>query len=134
MPLHDFQCPLGHVSEHSVPAGTEEEMCFCGRWARKVFLRFPLSRVVDVSYQSPIDGRPITTKAAREEDLARSECLPYDPGMRQDAERRRAASEAAFDRSVEETVEAEIHRMPARKREKLAAELEAGVDAAVTRG
>ena len=32
-------------------------------------------------YQSPIDGRPITSRTARKEDLKRNGCVPYEPSL-----------------------------------------------------
>jgi hypothetical protein len=33
-------------------------------------------------YQSPIDGRPITSRSHRREDLKRNNCVPYEPSMK----------------------------------------------------
>ena len=83
----------------------------------------------DICYDSPVDGRPITSKAARADDLARSNCIEYDPGMKQDRERRIAESDAKLDSSVERHVEEAFFKMPSAKREKLANELVAGATA-----
>lgn len=138
MPLHSFICPNRHLSELYQPLDglREYEACpepGCGQQAQKHFLRAPLARVEKVEYQSPIDGRPITTKYGRLEDLARSNCVEYDPGMKEDYLRRRKASEEAIDRRVDAIVEQEIHGMGARKRERLEAELRNGADVAFER-
>lgn len=135
MPLHDFQCAKGHVTEHQVRAGTELQECGdCGGWAWKVFLTPPMGFVQkDICYDSPVDGRPVTSRHGRMNDLARTGCIPYEPGMRQDMERNRRDEDTALDRSVDETVEAEVARMPARKRETLEQELRAGASVEVTR-
>lgn len=83
----------------------------------------------DVCYDSPIDGRPITSHAARREDMARAGCIEYEPGMKQDADRRVREQEAALEASIDRQVDAEYERMPARKREVLANEMAAGVTA-----
>lgn len=31
-------------------------------------------------YKSPIDGRVISSRSARREDMARNNCVPYEPG------------------------------------------------------
>lgn len=133
MPLHDFQCPVGHVFDQLVPAGTEALICrVCPGTvtALKVFLRAPAAFVrQDICYDSPIDGRPITNMQARLEDLARSDCVPYEEGIKQDQERIKRESEASLERSFDETVEREIATMPSRKLEKLSAELEGGMSA-----
>lgn len=81
----------------------------------------------DCHYTSPIDGREITSRQQRADDLARHDCIEYDPLMKQDAERRRVESETALEKSVDATIEREIHTMPARQRETLVSELQNGV-------
>lgn len=97
----------------------------------KRFIDIPMMAIVqpDICYDSPIDGRPITNKYARIEDLARNGCQEYDPGMRIDQDRRVKESDERLERSFEKSIEREIALMPARKREKLQAELEGGVTA-----
>lgn len=96
--------------------------------AGKRVLEVPLFfGVRDIHYDSPIDGRPITSMAARREDLARSGCVEYDPEMRKDANRRIQEADEKLDKSVDNLVEAEFARMPSAKKEKLAAELESGL-------
>lgn len=134
MPLHDFRCERGHVTEEYVAQGVDEITCACYLPARKVFLVAPMAFVqADICYDSPIDGRPITNKQARAEDLARSGCIPYDPEMKKDYQRRLAREEAALEAAVDQTVEAELAAMPSRKREKLEAELQGGMTAEMTR-
>lgn len=77
----------------------------------------------DVCYDSPIDGRPITSWQARQEDLKRHGCRPYDPEMKTDAARFRQAQDDALDRSIEVQVEETIEKMPTAKRGKLYSEL-----------
>ena len=135
MPTYEFRCPEGHkfdrvlrVADYNVPQG-----CDCGLYAQRQ-ISIPMVFVSqDIRYESPIDGKVITTSQQRKEDLARHGCIEYDPEMRKDAERKRAASDAALDKAVDETVEREIHSMPARSREKLAAEFEGGITAEVVR-
>ena len=81
----------------------------------------------DIHYQSPIDGRVIRTKHEREDDLKRNGCIEYDPEMKKDSQRRRAESDAALDRSIDESVERDFAKMPGAQRERLANELNAGV-------
>lgn len=49
------------------------------------------------AYRSPIDGRVIDGRKQRREDLKRHGCVEYDPGMKQDAGRRRQGSERCLD-------------------------------------
>jgi len=85
--------------------------------------------IKDVCYDSPIDGRPITSMAARRDDLARSGCVEYDPEMKTDAARRRKEKDDALDASVDQLVEREFAVMPAKKKELLAAEMQSGMTA-----
>lgn len=79
-------------------------------------------------YTSPIDGRLISGKAQRREDLKRNGCRPYEEGERQEAQRRREQDDARLERNVNETVERWWHEAPTQKREALARDLMAGAD------
>lgn len=93
----------------------------------------PHNRMVELpSYQSPITGKWIDGRVARRNDLAASNCVEYDPGMRTEQDKRHAQEDAQLDKKVDEIVEREIYSMPTEKREKLAVELENN-DVAVTR-
>lgn len=133
MPLHDFRCGNGHVFEKMQPADRIRQYAKCpdcGLDAEMVWLRAPIGFVrPDICYDSPIDGRPITSYQARLDDLARADCVPYEPGIRQDQERNERERTEALERAVEKTVEKEIAMMPSMKREKLTAELEGGITA-----
>lgn len=138
MPLHDHKCfKCERIEERFIPLGDLEKnqwCAACGSLLVRVFLKFPMTHVQpDICYDSPIDGQAITNKQARIEDLARNECIPYEPGMRQEATRRRAADEAALDARVEATVDEFVAKAPARKLEKLEQELRAGASAEVVR-
>ena len=135
MPTYEFVCPEGHkfervlrVADYNVPQG-----CECGLYAKRQ-ISIPMVFVSqEIRYESPIDGKVITTRQQRQEDLARNNCVEYDPEMKKDVERRQAEKEAKLERAVDETVEREIHSMTPRSREKLTAELEGGITAEVVR-
>ncbi len=121
-----------YLDFHGYTPGTPEAE---EAWARKVEMmerpqRAPMAFVQrDICYDSPINGRHITNKHSRQEDLARSGCIEYDPGMKQDFQRRLAREEAALDKSVDETVDRMVAQMPAKKLDKLAAEMQGGMTA-----
>ena len=135
MPTYEFVCPEGHkfervlrVADYNVPQG-----CECGLYAKRQ-ISIPMVFVSqEIRYESPIDGKVITTRQQRQEDFARNNCVEYDPEMKKDVERRQAEKEAKLERAVDETVEREIHSMTPRSREKLTAELEGGITAEVVR-
>lgn len=87
----------------------------------------------DIHYQSPVDGRVITSRHQRLDDLARNNCVEYDQEMKKDYQRRVSETEQKLDKSVDEQVERAISQMPSRKRERLENELRAGVDADIVR-
>ncbi len=135
MPLHDFRCVAGHTTEAVVKQGTGWIFCpDCGEPANKVFLRFPAAFVqADVHYESPVDGRVINSKQAHLEDLARHNCVEYDPAMKDDYMRRQREADEAIGRKVEHHFDAELAAMPARKKELLEQELRSGADLEFTR-
>lgn len=134
MPIHDFRCPEGHITEQFVENGINIVPCLeCQDEAKKVFLKAPQGFVQpDVCYDSPIDGRAITTMHARAEDMKRNNCTPYDPEQKKDYQRRIEEGNTKLEKKLDQTVEAEISKLPPRKRELLASELKSA-DVGVTR-
>jgi hypothetical protein len=137
MPVHDHRClRCGEIEEIVISREDldKPQTHICGGMMERVFLTFPHSWVQpDICYDSPIDGRPITSMQARLEDLARSNSVPYDPEMKKDTDRKIKEDEARLERSVDDFVEKEILTMPVRKREKLEAELTSGIDVNIVR-
>lgn len=131
MPTYVHECQNGHRFERvrRVADFDKTEVCDCGLVAPRVICAPMVFVAPDICYDSPIDGRPITSMQARIEDLARAECVPYDPGMKQDYQRRIQRGEAELEAKIEATVEAEIERMPTEKRERLHNEMLGGMEA-----
>lgn len=129
MPTYCYQCEKGHLFDRYLPLAEYDvpQRCDCGSGSRQLLLAPQIMVRKDIHYDSPIDGRPITNARARANDLARSNCIPYDPGMKQDAARRRDEADAALERNIDNTVEAEIGKMSSEKREKLQRELDGGM-------
>lgn len=137
MPRYVYLCRDEHtftrfstVAEHSPVA-----ICPCGQQARQVITAPVLVKcAADVCYDSPIDGRPITSHDAHKEDLKRHDCVAYDPEMKRDYERRLAESDARLAASIDAHVEESIEKMPTAKRAQLYSELtEQGMTADVVR-
>lgn len=141
MPTHDYRCPkcLGVWEQFTAVADLGSKIYACPKCPphvelEMVFLKAPAGFVQrDICYDSPIDGRAITSKQARIEDLKRNGCIEYDPEMRKDYERNRKDADDRLDRAIEETVEAAVAVMDVRKQEKLAEELRGGASVEVTR-
>lgn len=141
MPKYQYRCPdcgdfdrILRVADH-----VRVIECECGKEANQVItapmLVIPahMSATGISAYESPVTGELITTQRQRKEDMARHGCIEYDPGMRQDVDRRVIEEEKALDKAVDETFDRALAELPAVKREKLDAEMSAGVTAETVR-
>ena len=84
-------------------------------------------------YSCPITGDWIEGRRAHHENLKKHGCRVYEPGETEQQQSAAMAAETALEASVEATVEEFIEKLPARKREQLATELENGADVGVVR-
>ena len=127
IPLYSYQCQAGCIFEKFLKLADfdEPQACPAHHYHGERILSAPLLVKVaqDVCYDSPIDGRPITSWAQRREDLVRHNCEPYDPDRKSDYLRRQQDAAAALDQSIEDTVERAIEKMPTKKRGQLFSEL-----------
>ena len=136
MPTYEYECQKGHKFERILPVARydEPQTCECGNLAKKLISRPALAWASrEVNYDCPITGIPITSMAQHKDNLARHGCQQYDPEMRKDADNFRRRTQEALEKSVDETVEAAIEKMPSRKKEVLERELTSGVDIDVIR-
>lgn len=135
--IYGYVCVCGAEFERVLPVSEYQtpQTCECGRSAKRVISAPMLAFAQrECRYDSPIDGRPITSWAQRKEDLLRNGCQEYDPGMKQDYQKRIEKEQNALERRLDTTIEAEIDKMPTRKREKLQNELDSGATAVPERG
>jgi putative FmdB family regulatory protein len=137
MPCYQYSCPKEHAFEVVLPVAdyrTPQACPECGTLGRRIIsLPLLVSSQGECNYRSPIDGRPITSRAARIEDMRRNGCREYDPEMKVDAERFRARSQAELEAKFDDTIEREIDKMPSGTRERLGNELQSGADISVER-
>jgi putative FmdB family regulatory protein len=135
MPTYEYVCTKGHKFDRVLKVADcqKPQKCECGSKGKKIISAPMVFVSPEIRYTSPIDGKVIATRQQRQDDLARNNCIPYDPGMKQDADRRQRESEMKLEKSLDATVEKQIHDMPSRKREKLVAELQGGVTAEYAR-
>lgn len=139
MPRYDYECATcSRVEERLLPyeqSNLPQACNKCGGPLEKVFLRAPAGFVSNAysPYTCPITGEVISGKRAHEENLKKHGCRVLEAGEKEAAAKFRADCDAALDRGVEETVEREIALMPGDKKERLANELAAGVEAVVER-
>lgn len=125
MPIYESLCrECGKVHEYVRRAEHYRETPFCcGYQTEKVILTPPMGYCENIHYQSPITGRPITTKQARIEDLKRSNSRPWE-GMEQEtkvAQQRVKAEEKAFDAKLEQTITGVYNALPSEQRKALEA-------------
>ena len=127
MPTYIWSCPAGCIFERYVRLVNFHDPQACpahGYHAERMIQAPMLVKVAqDVCYDSPIDGRPITSWEARKEDLKRNHCRPYDPEIKKDTMRLKKEADDKLDKSIEATVEAAIEKMPTKKRARLHSEL-----------
>lgn len=108
MPVYESRCNVcSKVHDYIRPVAQcmDTPEC-CGQKTQKVILSAPMGYVENIAYTSPIDGRPITTKQARIEDLKRNNCRPWE-GMEQEqkvAQQRAKEQEKVFDAKLEKTI------------------------------
>lgn len=135
MPTYAHTCDNGHDFDLVLRFSELErpQFCECGAPATRVICAPMVFVQADICYDSPVTGEAITSKQKRIEDLKRHNCIEYDPGMKQDYQRRIQEGEKQLDAKVDAFVDQQISTMPARKREKLESELKSGVVAEATR-
>jgi len=126
MPLNDYRCRLcGYIEERFVPLAQLYEMHFhqhpagCVGAMEIVHLSPPMVRGDLPPYESPVTGTLIQGRAARREDLKRHDCVEWESGLRADCKRKRQQESEQLDRSIDNTIDSEIAKMPTRKRELL---------------
>lgn len=70
-------------------------------------------------YESPVTGAWVEGRAQRREDLKRSGCREYDPGMKDDAKRNHQANNDKLERVLCDSVERMVNQLPDYKRKQL---------------
>lgn len=135
MPLYAMKCEDDHSFDRLIKLANFDNphFCECGKRAHVQIVPTMIAPMFE-DYQSPIDGSAISSKRKRMNDLARSNCVPYDPGMVEENNRRLKTQEASLEKSIDNTVDAFIEKLPARKKEILAQELAAGASINYHRG
>ena len=114
MPLYSSLCQCGKREQFfaKIADRNMRRLCSsCGAVPERI-LDAPAVRPEIPEYFSPVTGRPISSRSQRREDLARTGSLEWEPGMREDCERRRLDSIEAdylrMDATIDKTV-AEMH-------------------------
>lgn len=141
MPQYVYECPKHGRFERILRVAEHRSVveCECGTESRQVIT--PITVVIPShmsatgvsAYESPVSGEIITTQRQRANDLAENGCIEYDPGMKQDADRRVKEDDEKLDKLVDETFDREFTAMPGEKREALINEIASGSAAETVR-
>lgn len=136
MPIYAYKCPscvaaqdvLKRIKDLDLP-----EACgSCGAVMDRLVVA-PAVRGDYPGYNCPITGDWIEGRKAHAENLKKHGCRVYEPGETDQAKAAAAFAEKQLESSIESTVEEFIEKLPTRKREQLATELESGADVGVVR-
>lgn len=113
-----------YLDFHGIPPEQADEM-----WQRKVAFHASKHQmpelIVDIqpwdAYQSPVTGECIDSRKKRREDLAKSNCRPYEGLQQEQAEARRAEQyrEQKQDAKLFDTAARAFYAMPESKRRQL---------------
>ena len=136
MPTYTYSCPKCRKSRDILKRVADldrVEYCLFDDEAMLRKLSAPMVRGDFPPYDCPITGKTISGRRAHEENLARHGCRVLEPGETSSVVSSRRAAEASLDRAIEETAETFVHSLPVEKRDRLCAELEAGISADVVR-
>ena len=134
MPLYSFRCPNDHNFERVLKVKDYDTLqyCECGQKAKRQIVSTMIAPAFE-SYESPITGSHIGSKVKRNEDLARSGCVEYEPSLKEENDRRVKEDERRLDKEVDKTVDKMWDSMSSQKRENLARELTSGAELEYTR-
>src|SRR5690349_1213908 len=135
-PIYEFSCARcgGYptTAYRKIDERHEGPLCSCGD-RMELLISAPYVAPDYAGYRCPITDKWIEGRKAHEENLRRHGCRVYEPSEKDEAIKRREAADKELDDKIGDTVDRTIASWDARKRDKLAAEMEAGVDAQIVR-
>ena len=134
MPMYQFRCTAGHVFDRFVRLAQfdKPQSCSCGAAASRQIVA-PAIHTDYPGYTCPVSGKWIEGRAAHRENLARTGCRVLEPGETSALTSRQQSSEAALEAALDSTAEELIANLSSRDKERLAAEMDAGLSAEVVR-
>ncbi len=129
MPTYEYECSNGHITDDVRPidARRDPKRCDCGELAQLIvsasagIVKFPAAGGRE--YISPASGRHITTERERRDDLARTNCRPYEgfEAETKEAARKRAYDEKKSDEKLHDNVSRAFYQLSPEKRKVLTA-------------
>lgn len=137
MPSYQYRCKQCEkqfdrvlpMSQYNRP----QDCGLCGAVMEKIITAPPAVRGDYASYSCPVTGKPIDGRKAHEDNLRRTGCRILEPGESQDAANFRTHQSNALEESIADTAARFVEALPAQKREKLAGELDSGLDVSISR-
>lgn len=136
MPIYTYKCPVcarkRDIFKPIAELDRVENCLNCG-FAMNRQLSAPMVKGDYPGYACPITGKWIEGRRAHEENLKKHSCRVLEAGETEGAKRAHAAADVALEASVESTVEEFVETLPTEKKERLAAEIQSGLDVQFTR-
>ena len=126
MPTYEYQCKeCSSYLERVLPLSEYRSKQFCSKCGGELtrLLSRPIIRGDIEPYRCPVTGKPITSRAAHEENLKRTGCRVLEKGEKEEAERFRAKADSDMLRGIEDTAAKFVASLPQEKKERLAGEL-----------
>lgn len=129
MPTYEYECRHGHVTDDVRPIDARRDplRCDCGELA-ELIISAPVGRVMfpaagGQEYVSPASGRYISTARERRDDMARTNCRPYEGFEAESkvASAKRAADEKKSDAKLHDNVSRAFYQLSPSKRKALTA-------------
>ena len=126
MPLYQFRCCNDHNFDRVLKIADYDTLqyCECGQKAKRQIVPTMIAPSFE-SYESPIDGSAITSNKKRTEEMARHDCVEYEPSMKEESTRRMKAGEVALEKEVDKTVDKFWDGLSSEKRKDFAQEVTA---------
>lgn len=109
MPAYSTLCPTcgeRDVIYRKIADRDNLPTCFCGATVERI-VTAPMVAIFP-KYESPVDGRPITSRGERAEDLRRAGAYEWEPGIDKDIARKKQynleSSNAEIGKAVDDVV------------------------------
>jgi putative FmdB family regulatory protein len=136
MPLYDLNCKnCGADTTRFIKLQDLEEYQECDVCSGELHrvISAPFIQVSDIGYTCPITDKWVGSKQEHRNNLDRHDCRLLERGEHEHNETVKQRANAEFEKVIEQSVEKEILSMPTEKVERLAKEVEAGVDISIDR-
>lgn len=144
MPLYSYKCTeCGEVIDRIVKLADYNLQQYHTHVipGELVEAKFPMEKIVTAArvvadypgYECPITGAWVEGRAAHRENLARHGCRVFESGEMENTKRHQEKLDKELESQVEATVGQFIAELPSAKKDKLAAEMDAGFDVQYTR-